>query len=104
MERTFFNTPLPNGRFFRIIFSFEPPREEDDAPSPKKKEHQCAMIDDTEGTTKENARKKRFFLRFRAAYDRGESSNIIFFTHKKNKKLFKNYKNTQQNVCHASEN
>ena len=78
--------------------------EEDDAPSPKKKEHQCAMIDDTEGTTKENARKKRFFLRFRAAYDRGESSNIIFFTHKKNKKLFKNYKNTQQNVCHASEN
>lgn len=73
MERTFFNTPLPNGRFFRIIFSFEPPREEDDAPSPKKKEHQCAMIDDTEGTTKENARKKRFFLRFRAAYDRGES-------------------------------
>jgi len=46
------------------------------------------MIDDTEGTTKENARKKRFFIRFRAAYDRGESSNIIIFYSQEEQKTF----------------
>ena len=64
-------------------------------PSPPKKEQYYAMIDGKEGA-KENARKKRFFLRFRAAVSRWiverfskTSSTIIFFTHKKNETLFK---------------
>jgi len=68
----FFNTPLPTDDFFVLFFSNQnllEPRGEDAPPLPPKREQYYAMIDGKEGA-KENARKKRFFLRFRAAVSR----------------------------------